>query len=50
MRPPPSPTRRRRYEAWLWTGPAGHLVGGSLDFLQALARYALARARGKTVR
>jgi hypothetical protein len=46
----PSPTLRRRCEAWLWTGSAGHLVGGSLDFLQALARYALARARGRTVR
>ncbi|HEY7830527.1 MAG TPA: hypothetical protein VIC06_08190 [Solirubrobacteraceae bacterium] len=35
-------TRRsplRRVETWLWTGPAGHLLGGTLDFIQALARY-----------
>jgi hypothetical protein len=43
-------SRFRRAEARLWTGPAGHLVGGSLDFLEALARYAFARARGRTVR
>jgi hypothetical protein len=43
-------SRCRRVEARLWTGPAGHLVGGTLDFLEALARYALARARGRTVR
>ncbi|HSZ04666.1 MAG TPA: hypothetical protein VK778_05620 [Solirubrobacteraceae bacterium] len=47
MRPAPSPSRRRRAEAWLWTGPAGHLVGGSLDFLAALTRYLLARARDR---
>ncbi|HEV3072468.1 MAG TPA: hypothetical protein VGY76_13700 [Solirubrobacteraceae bacterium] len=34
---PRSPARR--VETWLWTGPAGHLLGGALDFLQALARY-----------
>jgi hypothetical protein len=28
----------------------GHLVGGGLDFLVALARYVRARAKGKTVR
>ncbi len=50
MRPQPSPPLRRRAEAWLWTGPAGHLVGGSLDFLAALARYLLARARGRALR
>jgi hypothetical protein len=37
-------------ETWLWTGPVGHLLGGTLDFAQALARYALARASGRTVR
>jgi hypothetical protein len=26
-------------EAWLWTGPLGHLVGGALDLLQALVSY-----------
>jgi hypothetical protein len=30
-------------ETWLWTGPAGHLVGGTLDFVEALARHLLAR-------
>jgi hypothetical protein len=41
---------RRRAEAWLWTGPVGHLVGGSLDFLGALLAYVLARARDRTLR
>ncbi len=40
---PPVPTSprslARRAETWLWTGPAGHLLGGTLDFLVALARY-----------
>jgi hypothetical protein len=26
----------RRVETWLWTGPLGHLVGGTLDVAQAL--------------
>jgi hypothetical protein len=43
-------TLRRRVEAWLWTGPAGHLLGGSLDLLGALARYRLARTRGRRLR
>jgi len=46
----PAPNRRRRAEARLWTGPAGHLFGGGLDFLGALARYALSRLRGRIVR
>jgi hypothetical protein len=33
----------RRAEGRLWTGPAAHLLGGTLDFLGALARYLLAR-------
>jgi hypothetical protein len=37
-------------ETWLWTGPAGHLLGGTLDVISALVRHALARARGRTVR
>jgi hypothetical protein len=37
-------------ETWLWTGPIGHFVGGGLDFVHALARYLLARARGRTIR
>jgi len=44
-----SPARRprshARAEAWLWTGPLGHLVGGLLDLSGALIRYALARTR-----
>jgi hypothetical protein len=42
-----SPHAGRRLETWLWTGPVGHLIGGGLDFGQALARYLLARARGQ---
>jgi hypothetical protein len=47
-----APRRRagRRLETWLWTGPLGHLVGGGLDLARALARYLLARARGRAVR
>jgi hypothetical protein len=41
----PDKRRRRRAEALLWTGPVGHFVGGSLDFLAALARYARTRWR-----
>jgi hypothetical protein len=37
----------RRAETRLLTGPAGHLLGGALDLLQALSRYALARLRGR---
>jgi hypothetical protein len=37
-------------ETWLWTGPLGHLLGGGVDFGQALTRHLLARARGRTVR
>jgi hypothetical protein len=28
----------RRLEAWLWTGPLGHLIGGVIDFSLALGR------------
>jgi hypothetical protein len=35
--------RLRTIEAWLWTGPVGHLLGGALDVLEALARYAIRR-------
>jgi hypothetical protein len=50
MWPMPSTTPLRRARAWLWTGPAGHLLGGSLDFVAALARYVLARVRGRGLR
>jgi hypothetical protein len=46
----PGHPAHRRAEAWLWTGPLGHLLGGSLDLLGALARYLLARARGRPIR
>jgi len=42
MSSPPRSTTRRA-ETWLWTGPVGHLLGGTLDFVQALGRYAWAR-------
>jgi hypothetical protein len=35
----------RALEIWLWSGPVGHLVGGALDFAQALARYLRSRQR-----
>ncbi|HEX4116082.1 MAG TPA: hypothetical protein VHY18_09445 [Solirubrobacteraceae bacterium] len=38
---------RHRLEAWLWTGPVGHLLGGSLDFAEALVSYARARRASK---
>jgi hypothetical protein len=41
----PYPASLRRAETWLLTGPAGHLLGGALDFLEALARYVRARTR-----
>jgi len=41
---------RRRAESWLWTGPLGHLLGGALDFLGALAAHLLARAAGRAMR
>jgi hypothetical protein len=44
-----SSARLRRLRARLWTGPVGHLLGGALDLLGALTRYALARARGRTL-
>jgi len=31
----------RRIEAWLWTGPVGHLLGGALDVCEALLLYGL---------
>jgi hypothetical protein len=43
------PARLRGAEARLWSGRTAHLVGGTLDFVQALARYMLAR-RGRADR
>jgi hypothetical protein len=39
----------RRFAAWLVTGPAGHLVGGVLDWALLLRRYLWARLRGRPV-
>jgi hypothetical protein len=39
--------RTRRFAAWIVTGPVGHLYGGVADLTALLARYALARARGR---
>jgi len=33
--------------AWIVTGPIGHLYGGVRDWVEMLARYARARARGE---
>ncbi|HEX4436581.1 MAG TPA: hypothetical protein VH061_07260 [Solirubrobacteraceae bacterium] len=38
-------TSLRRAEARLWTGPAAHLLGGTLDVLEALGKVGLARLR-----
>ncbi|HEY6781696.1 MAG TPA: hypothetical protein VI296_00525 [Candidatus Dormibacteraeota bacterium] len=48
VRPQSSPLERA--ERWLWTGPAGHLAGGALDLLQALARHLLSRVRERAAR
>jgi hypothetical protein len=45
--PPIALPLRTRFAAWLVTGPVGHLVGGGLDWLQLLAGYLWARARGR---
>jgi len=47
MRTRRSHTPGRRAQAWLWTGPVGHFVGGALDLLAALAGYALLRVRDR---
>ncbi len=38
------PPALKRFETWLWTGPAGHLAGGALDFAER-ARALPTRAR-----
>jgi hypothetical protein len=50
MGAPPARSSIRRFETWLLTGPVGHLVGGGLDFCEALARYLLAKVRGQAAR
>ncbi|HEX5310140.1 MAG TPA: hypothetical protein VFW38_13810 [Solirubrobacteraceae bacterium] len=37
----------QRLETWLWSGPVGHLVGGTLDFAEAMLRYYRARWHGR---
>jgi hypothetical protein len=41
--------RRPRFAAWLYTGPVGHLYGGTADALELLVRYWWARARGREI-
>jgi hypothetical protein len=38
----------QRAAAWLYTGPLGHLYGGIADWSELLARYAWARAHGRS--
>jgi hypothetical protein len=38
-----------RLATWLITGPAGHLVGGVLDWAELLGRYWWARLRGRPI-
>jgi hypothetical protein len=40
---------RERFAGWLIFGPVGHLAGGVADWLELLARYWWARARGREV-
>ena len=40
---------RRRFLAWLVTGPVGHFVAGMTDGVVMLSRYWWARARGREV-
>jgi hypothetical protein len=32
-------------EAWLWTGPLGHLLGGALDVAEGLLGYYRAKRK-----
>ena len=41
-------SRMRRLEAWLWTGPLGHLLGGAIDFSVLLARALWARRTARS--
>jgi hypothetical protein len=43
--PPISRPLPERLQAWLWTGPLGHLYGGVADLMLLLGRIAAARAR-----
>ncbi|HEX4343976.1 MAG TPA: hypothetical protein VHZ31_00295 [Solirubrobacteraceae bacterium] len=45
MRPPRPP--HVAVAAWIVTGPLGHLYAGVRDLVEALLRYAGARARGE---
>ncbi|HEY2631051.1 MAG TPA: hypothetical protein VGI26_01590 [Solirubrobacteraceae bacterium] len=47
---PFSARRAHRLETWLWTGPLGHLIGGTLDFAGALASYMRFRLTGRAPR
>jgi hypothetical protein len=38
-----------RIRGWLVFGPLGHLAAGTLDWIELLARYWWARARGRAL-
>ena len=44
------PTRTRRLETWLWTGPVGHLIAGLLDWFQAVAVWLAHMVRRRVAR
>jgi hypothetical protein len=39
-----------RLETWLWSGPIGHFLGGTLDFAAALVHYLRAKRAGRAAR
>jgi hypothetical protein len=46
----PAVNGARRLETWLWSGPLGHLIGGALDFAEAMLRWQRARRRERAAR
>jgi hypothetical protein len=48
--PPISRPLAERVQAWLWTGPLGHLYGGLVDFVTLLSRILWGRVRRATGR
>jgi hypothetical protein len=37
----------RRFAAWLYTGPVGHLYGGVADWTELMTRYLISRTRSR---
>jgi hypothetical protein len=37
----------QRLLTWVYTGPVGHLYGGTADWAELMTRYLWARARGR---